>query len=257
MEQQELPFARVRGEAFTEKPGDLYIPEGALTVRLDEFEGPLDLLLYLIKKQKFDIADLPIAPISQQYSQYLEHFEQYDIDLSSDYLVMAATLMQIKSKLLLPVTEIEEDEEDPRAELIRKLQEYQRIKKGAELLDELPRQERDFFVSNVDVLLDEQSHQHENVALGDLVKAFQQVLAKQTFVEHHHIQREVLSTHDKMDWLLATLKEADTLLSLPKLLVKEEGRAGVVVTFIAILELLKHGEVDYLVENDMLWVKVI
>lgn len=248
MEQQELPLALVRGEALTEKPADLFIPDYALEVHLDEFEGPLDLLLYLIKKQKFDIADLPIAPISQQYLRYIQKLEQQDMDLSSEYLVMAATLAHIKSKLLLPKPEVEEEEQDPRAELVKRLQEYQRIKQAAELLGDLPRDERDFFTLGL-IADDPQEKLYEEVSLADLVNAFQQVIKKQTVYEHHHIQRENISTHDKIEFILDKLLEASGEAALSELVIINEGRQGVVVTFLALLELIKQNKIIYKVEQ--------
>ncbi|NMP33481.1 segregation/condensation protein A [Thalassotalea sp. M1531] len=256
MEQQDLPLAIVRGENYTEKPNDLYIPEDALEIHLDAFEGPLDLLLYLIKKQKFDIADLPIAPISIQYFRYIEQLEQQDIDLSSDYLVMAATLAHIKSRLLLPKPAIEEDEEDPRAELVRRLQEYQRIKHASEVMESLPREERDFFVSAV-INEHVEPRAFEEVSLNELVVAFQKILKKQAAFEHHHIQREAIATHDKIEYLLLILTNENKPMPLNELFNVEEGRQGAVVTFLAVLELLKLQKINCLEYNGILEVSLI
>ncbi|MCH2057353.1 MAG: segregation/condensation protein A [Thalassotalea sp.] len=252
MEQQELPLAMVRGEAYTALPSDLFIPPDALEVHLEEFEGPLDLLLYLIKKQKFDIADLPIAPISEQYFQYIQQLEYRNINLSADYLVMAATLAYIKSRMLLPKPEVDDEEEDPRAELVRKLQEYQKVKNAAELLDQLPREEREFFVSGLS--LDEDSDSadkgFEQVLLADLISAYQQVIKREAAFEHHHIQREAISTHDKIKALLEKLTYYMRPMALVELLDINEGRQGVVVTFLAILELIKSQMIHCLVVGD-------
>jgi len=238
MEQQALPLAIVRGEKFTEQPLDLFIPDDALEVHLEAFEGPLDLLLYLIKKQKFDIVDLPIASISQQYFHYIEQIEQHNIDLSSEYLVMAASLAHIKSRLLLPAPELTDDEEDPRAELVRKLIEYQKIKQAAEQLETLPREEREFF-SNcfVDTQTDKKTIKETNI--DELVSAFKQVLKKQAVFEHHHIQKETISTQDKLDYIVKVLRKQQKPLLLTDLVIPTEGKQGVLVTFLALLELLK------------------
>ncbi|WP_448211194.1 segregation and condensation protein A [Colwellia sp. MEBiC06753] len=256
MEQQELPFATIRGQAFIEKPKDLFIPDIPLEVHLETFEGPLDLLLYLIKKQKFDIADLPIAPISKQYFQYIEQLERQDIDLSSEYLVMAATLAQIKSRLLLPKVEVEAEEDDPRAELVRRLQEYQSIKQAAELLEELPRQDRDFFIKDHD-WSSPADRKFDDMALTDLIAAFSKVLQKQAAFEHHHIQRESVSMHDKINELLLTLNKASRAFNLIELIDVNEGRQGVVVTFLAILELLKMQKIACEYQESQLVVSAI
>lgn len=252
MEQQELPLAMVRGEAYTALPSDLFIPPDALEVHLEEFEGPLDLLLYLIKKQKFDIADLPIAPISEQYFQYIQQLEYRNINLSADYLVMAATLAYIKSRMLLPKPEVDDEEEDPRAELVRKLQEYQKVKNAAELLDQLPREEREFFVSGVSLDEDRDSADKafEQVLLADLISAYQQVIKREAAFEHHHIQREAISTHDKIEALLEKLTYYMRPMTLVELLDINEGRQGVVVSFLAILELIKSQMIHCLVVDD-------
>lgn len=255
MEQQELPLAMIRGEAFVDKPSDLYIPDAALEIRLDEFEGPLDLLLYLIKKQKFDIADLPIAPITTQYFSYIEQMEQHQMDLSAEYLVMAATLAHIKSKLLLPKIEVEEDEDDPRAELVKRLQEYQQIKTAAYELSHLPREERDFFIKGYGEL-HEQPTKFDEVTLADLVSAFQRVLKSQANFEHHHVQREAIATHVKMVHILSVLASSLEPQTLVQLLILDEGRQGAVVTFLAILELLKLQKISCEVLAEQLYVQL-
>ena len=246
MQQQVLPLAFVRGEKVTEKPKDLFIPEQALEVHLSTFEGPLALLLYLTKKQKFDIADLPIAPISQQYLHYLELMKEQGISLVAEYLVMAATLAEIKSRLLLPKPELETFEDDPRAELMQKLQEYQRMKQAANLLRDMPQVGKDTFVANIqqapNLVVEEPAI---DIALSQLVSAYQSVLKQQAALAHHHIAKEAISTRDKMQHILATLAAScseNMTESFAALLDISEGKQGVVVTFLAVLELIKEGK---------------
>ncbi|GLX86926.1 segregation and condensation protein A [Thalassotalea loyana] len=243
MIQQELPLAFVKGEAVIEKPQDLFIPPDALEVILESFEGPLDLLLYLIRKQKFDILDLPIAPISEQYMQYVEVMKDFNMELAAEYLVMAAILAEIKSRLLLPKQAIEEDEVDPRAELVRRLQEYEVYKNAAEHIDELPRLERDNFTGQA--MMPEAyalQVQMPDVDLQELIFAMQNVLKRSEAFEHHHIQREALSTRERMSLILAQLQESgDESVNFVDLFDVNEGKAGVVVSFLAILELLKES----------------
>jgi segregation and condensation protein A len=248
MLQQVLPFALLRGEAMVEKPQDLFIPPDALEIILEMFEGPLDLLLYLIRKQKFDILDLPIAPITTQYMTYVDLMKDIKLELAAEYLVMASILAEIKSRLLLPKQAVEEDEGDPRAELVRKLQAYEVIKKAAENIDELPRIERDSFVANVELaenfipeILNSQ------VDLAELVSALQGIIKRTQAFEHHHIQKESLSTRERMAHILATLKDAENeqpYCDFSNLFTVKEGRQGVVVTFLAILELIKESLIE-------------
>jgi segregation and condensation protein A len=250
MLQQVLPFAFLRGEAIVDKPQDLFIPPDALEVILEMFEGPLDLLLYLIRKQKFDILDLPIAPITTQYMAYVELMKDIKLELAAEYLVMASILAEIKSRLLLPKQSVEDEEGDPRAELVRKLQEYEVIKQAAENIDELPRLGRDNFVAQVE-LADNFVAQIEDakVDMQELVAALHGVIKRTQAFEHHHIQKESLSTRERMAYILATLKNAndnDSYLNFGELFTAEEGRNGVVVTFLAILELIKESLIDCL-----------
>tara|TARA_R110000744_G_scaffold104751_2_gene200440 strand:+ start:1076 stop:1942 length:867 start_codon:yes stop_codon:yes gene_type:complete len=248
MLQQVLPFAFLRGEAIVDKPQDLFIPPDALEVILEMFEGPLDLLLYLIRKQKFDILDLPISPITTQYMTYVELMKDIKLELAAEYLVMASILAEIKSRLLLPKQAVEEDEGDPRAELVRKLQEYEIIKKAAENIDELPRVDRDSFVAKVELaenfvpeILNSQ------VDLAELVSALQGVIKRTQAYEHHHIQKESLSTRERMAHILTTLKEAGSeqpYCDFSDLFTVKEGKQGVVVTFLAILELIKESLIE-------------
>ena len=248
MLQQVLPFALLHGEAIVEKPQDLFIPPDALEVILEMFEGPLDLLLYLIRKQKFDILDLPISPITTQYMAYVDLMKDIKLELAAEYLVMATILAEIKSRLLLPKQAVEEDEGDPRAELVRKLQEYEVIKKAAENIDELPRLDRDNFIAKVELaenfvpkILNSQ------VDLAELVSALHGIIKRTKAYEHHHIQKESLSTRERMAHILAKLKNADKkqpYCDFSDLFTIKEGKSGVVVTFLAILELIKESLIE-------------
>jgi len=241
-EQQPLALAFINGEALITKPEDLYIPPDALEVILETFEGPLDLLLYLIKKQKFDIVELPVLKVTQQYMEYVEVMTDVKLELAGEYLLMAAMLAEIKSRLLLPKHDSAfEDEEDPRAELIRRLREYEQIKKAAEALDTAPRIGRDLHMANADASDNVQAIKHlPQVHLQELVMAFYNVMQRASAYEHHQIDREVLSTRERMSQILQKLNP-HTYVSLDKLLLAQEGKAGLVVTFIAILELVKES----------------
>ncbi|NQZ83487.1 MAG: segregation/condensation protein A, partial [Colwellia sp.] len=208
MQQQVLPFALIRGKAFVEKPHDLFIPPDALEIILESFEGPLDLLLYLIRKQKFDILDLPIAPITKQYMEYVDLMKNIKLELAAEYLVMAAILAEIKSRLLLPKQVVEDVEVDPRAELVRRLQEYEITKHAAEELDKLPRLERDVHIADAALANDFQFRTLDaEVGLDELMGALQDVMKRTKALEHHHIQREALSTRERMAYVLSQLKQ--------------------------------------------------
>jgi len=253
MHQQVLPFALIDGEALVEKPQDLFIPPDALEVVLENFEGPLDLLLYLIRKQKLDILALPIAQITQQYMHYIELMSDLKMELAAEYLVMAAVLAEIKSRLLLPKITIENEEEDPRAELVRRLQEYDVIKTAAQALDQLPRVERDLRTVNV-IFADNFSMQAQqsNVELSDLVSALQTVLARSEAFEHHHIEAEALSTRERMSLILTQLQQANQkFIEFSQLFTYDEGRAGVIVSFLAILELIKESLIECIQSNHL------
>ena len=241
-QQQPLALAFINGEALITKPEDLYIPPDALEVILETFEGPLDLLLYLIRKQKFDIVELPVLQVTQQYMKYVEVMTDVKLELAGEYLVMAAMLAEIKSRLLLPKhNNDDEDEVDPRAELIRRLKEYEQIKTAAQELDAAPRMHRDFQVANADTSDNVQPIKHlPQVQLQELVSAFYQAMQRARAFDHHQIAKEVLSTRERMSRILQRLN-SQTYISLEKLLDAKEGRAGLVVTFIAILELVKES----------------
>ena len=241
--QREMPFAVVQGEPVTELPRDLYIPPDALEVMLEAFEGPLDLLLYLIKRQNIDILDIPIAEITHQYMSYIELMRELQLELAADYLLMAAMLAEIKSHMLLPRPVDEEFEEDPRAELIRRLQEYERYKQAAQDLDSLPRLERDVFAVNADVPDKRVIKLQPKVSLDQLLDAFNDVLTLAEMFSHHHVQREPLSVRERMSAVLVQIR-SDQFTDFTMLFAVEEGRAGVVVTLLAILELLKDSLID-------------
>ncbi|MCL1126951.1 segregation and condensation protein A [Shewanella surugensis] len=238
--QEPLPLAVIRGEPVKAFPKDLFIPPEALEVFLESFEGPLDLLLYLIRKQKLDVVDLPIHAITEQYLEYVAYLQGSKVELAADYLVMAATLAEIKSRLLLPRPELGvEEEEDPRWQLIRQLKAYEVIKEAQSQLDQLPRLERDFFQARAtpaDNIKPELLP--VDVSLSDLARAFSGVLKRVAVHEHHHIEREVLSTRERMTQILAKLKGQDYL-PFDALFELSEGRSGVVVSFLALMELVK------------------
>lgn len=241
--QQELPFAFVAGEAITEVPKDLYIPPDALEIFLDAFEGPLDLLLYLIKRQNIDILNIHVADITDQYMTYVDLMEASQFELAAEYLVMAAMLAEIKSRILLPREEEESKESDPRMELIRRLQEYERFKKAAEDIDNLHRMDRDIHRAAAALPKIEKIAQDPDVKLQDVLVALSRVLKRGDNYEHHHIQMETLSTREKMSEILARISK-HKFVPLVSLLLKEEGRLGVVVTFLAIMELMKDSLIE-------------
>lgn len=246
--QEEMHFALVDGEPISEVPKDLFIPPDALEVFLEAFEGPLDLLLYLIKRQNLDILNIPIAHITEQYMEYVELMKGINLELAAEYLVMAAMLAEIKSRVLLPRPKLDEDEDDPRADLIRRLQEYERFKKAAMDVDELPRMGRDTFQAEAQT---PELHIHKappDVDMRDLLMALKDVLVRAEMFTSHQIQREALSTREKMAHVLAILS-ADNFTDFISLFKVEEGRAGVVVTFLAIMELTKESLVE-LVQGD-------
>ncbi|AEF21974.1 segregation and condensation protein A [Pseudomonas straminea] len=247
--QQELPFAMVYGEALTELPVDLYIPPDALEVFLEAFEGPLDLLLYLIRKQNIDVLDIPVAEITRQYMGYVELMHTVRLELAAEYLVMAAMLAEIKSRMLLPRSaEAEEEEDDPRAELIRRLLEYERFKAAAEGIDALPRVGRDLIVPRVEAPEARARKLLPTVDLQELLVSMAEVLRRADMFESHQVSREALSTRERMGEVLDRLKDG-AFVPFVQLFSAEEGRLGVVVTFMAILELVKESLVE-LVQNE-------
>ncbi|MCH8241864.1 MAG: segregation/condensation protein A [Planctomycetes bacterium] len=242
--QGEMPFAVVAGEPITTLPQDLYIPPYALQVFLEAFEGPLDLLLYLIRRQNIDILDIPVAEITKQYVQYIEMMSDMQLDLAGEYLVMAAMLAEIKSRMLLPRPETEEEEEeDPRAELVRRLQEYERFKQAAQDISDLPRLERDVFVAVVDAPDRKVVTKLPDVTMKEILLAFHDVLKRAEMYSNLKLTREPLSTRQRMSEILTRIKAGQFTL-FADLFDAEEGRMGVAVTFIAILELLKEAVIE-------------
>ncbi len=249
LEQEEMPFAMVQGEPWVTMPKDLYIPPDALEVFLDTFEGPLDLLLYLIKRQNLDILEIPIAEITAQYVEYVEMMKEMRLELAAEYLVMAAMLAEIKSRMLLPrQEELDDEESDPRAELIRRLQEYERYKQAAEDMDELPRMGRDLFPARVAVPDKHIERRPPDVDLREILLALKEVMQRADMFTHHHIAMETLSVRERMSAVLESL-ECDGFTDFTSLFQIEEGRLGVVVTFLAVLELIKEALIE-LVQAD-------
>lgn len=243
--QREMPFAIVQGTAIAEVPRDLYIPPDALEVFLEAFEGPLDLLLYLIRRQNLDILDIPIAEITRQYVEYVELMRELRLELAGEYLVMAATLAEIKSRMLLPrPAEEREDEDDPRADLVRRLQEYERYRRAAESLDELPRDGRDFFPAAVDTGDIAPDRPLPPVSMRDLVSALADVMARAAMFASHQVAREPLSVRERMTIVLQRLEAGGGPVEFASLFTPEEGRGGVVVTLLALLELWRGRLVD-------------
>jgi len=248
--QSEMPFAVVDGEPVTTLPQDLYIPPYALQVFLEAFEGPLDLLLYLIRRQNIDILDIPIAEITEQYVQYIELMKELQLELAGEYLLMAAMLAEIKSRMLLPRPQSteEEEEQDPRAELVRRLQEYERFKKAAGDLNELPRLERDVFVASAEAPERTVTKKLPDVTMKELLLAFHDVLKRAEMFSNLHLQREPLSVRQRMTEILGRIKSG-SFTSFGNLFDPEEGRMGVAVTFIAVLELLRESVIE-VVQSD-------
>jgi segregation and condensation protein A len=242
--QQEMPFAVVEGVEVTELPRDLYIPPNALEVFLEAFEGPLDLLLYLIKRQNLDILNIPVAEVTRQYMEYVDLMKDLRLELAAEYLVMAAMLAEIKSRMLLPRPEMDLDEEgDPRAELVRRLQEYERYKQAAEDIDALPRVGRDLFPTEADAPFVEVVKRQPTVRVEDLVMALADVFQRARMYSHHHVLAEPLSVRERMSSILVAL-EKDKYVEFTSLFAIDEGRRGVIVTFLAVLELVREMLID-------------
>ena len=248
-QQEEMPFAVVQGKELTTLPRDLYIPPDALEVILEAFEGPLDLLLYLIRRQNLDILEINVAEITRQYMSYIDLMSTIHLELAAEYLVMAAMLAEIKSRILLPRQVDEEDEEgDPRAELIRRLQEYERFKAAAEDIDEIPRLGRDIHQATAESPDRTQERQFPEVDMREVMSALADVLRRAEMFESHHIQREKLSTRERMSHVLEVLRDKQ-FVPFISLFKESEGRLGVVVTFLAIMELIKESLVE-IVQNE-------
>ena len=240
-QQGEMPFAVVAGQAVTELPRDLYIPPDALEVFLEAFEGPLDLLLYLIKRQNIDILEINVSNITTQYMRYVDMMDSMQFELAAEYLLMAAMLAEIKSRMLLPrSSEVEEDEDDPRAELIRRLQEYERFKKAAEDINEIPRLGRDIYQATAEPPNVKQVRPEPEVEMKELLLALGEVFRRADMFESHHVQKEKLSTRERMSQVLSQVS-TEHFTPFVSLFTVEEGRLGVVVTFLAIMELIKES----------------
>ena len=240
-QQSEMPFAIVQGEAVTSLPQDLYIPPDALEVFLEAFEGPLDLLLYLIKRQNLDVLNIPIAEITRQYMEYIDLMQNMRLELAAEYLVMAAMLAEIKSRCLLPRQAEEDlDDHDPRAELVRRLQEYERFKQAAIDIDSLPRMGRELYQANVEIIDTKVVNIQPEIELKDLLSAFKDVLQRAEMFSRHHIAMEPLSVRERMSSVLSMV-QADKFTDFNDLFDIKEGKMGVVVTFLAILELIKES----------------
>ncbi|MBA2711033.1 MAG: segregation/condensation protein A [Tatlockia sp.] len=235
-------LAVVAGQPLRDLPADLFIPPDALEILLDSFSGPLDLLLYLIRRQNIDILNIPIAHITQQYMHYIHLMEEQRLELAADYLVMAAMLAEIKSRMLLPPStcQNEQIEDDPRLELIRKLQAYEQIKTAADLLDSLPRAERDVFRFSIACDKIKQLISYPDVELLDLTQAMRDLVTRQSHLIHHQIARETLSVRERMTAVLDRLSNNRTL-SFNQLLIHAEGRMGLTVTLLAVLELARQS----------------
>ena len=242
--QQEMPFAVVEGSPVMDLPRDLYIPPHALEVFLETFEGPLDLLLYLIKRQNLNILDIPIAEITRQYMEYVELMKELRLELAAEYLVMAAMLAEIKSRMLLPRPESADGEEDdPRADLVRRLQEYERYKQAADALDEIPRLGRDIFETSVLAPYAKAVRVQPQVTMDDLISAMRDVMARAQMFSHHHVQMEPLSVRERMSMILTALN-GERFVEFTSLFTPAEGRLGAVVTLLAVLELIKDSLVE-------------
>ena len=249
-QQEEMPFAVVLGEPQFQLPKDLYIPPDALEVILEAFEGPLDLLLYLIRRQNLDILDIPIADITEQYINYIQMMQDMRFELAAEYLLMAAMLAEIKSRMLLPRVNVDEEDEegDPRAELIRRLQEYERFKQAAEDLDELPQLGRDVHSVKVDAPHKNLDLPPPDVDMKEILLALKDVMNRADMFTSHHIQQEPLSLRERMSRVLETVNSS-TFTDFTDLFDLAEGRPGVVVTFMATLELIKQQLIE-LVQNE-------
>lgn len=247
-QQDEMPFALVQGAPVTELPKDLYIPPDALEVFLEAFEGPLDLLLYLIKRQNLDILDIPLTKITEQYMSYIEMMDVLQLELAGEYLLMAAMLAEIKSRMLLPRQTEDEEEEDPRAELIRRLQEYERYKQAAENLNQLPRVERDVFATVTEFPGRKINQKPPEVSMEAILKVFAEVIKRADMFSHHMIKKEALSVRERMAIVLDKVG-TENFTDFEDLFTPEEGRGGVIVSLLAILQLVKDSLIQ-LVQNE-------
>ena len=238
-------IAWVAGESVKQLPTDLYIPPEALEVFLDTFEGPLDLLLYLIRRQNLNILDVKVAVITAQYMEYIDLMQALELELAGEYLLMAAMLAEIKSRMLLPRLEAEDEEDDPRAELIRRLQEYEQIKTGAERLDDLPRVERELFIAAANKPELVRQHADPDVDFREVLLAMAHVLRRAEMFTEHEIQLEPLSVRERMGNILNRVKLSSDFVPFQELFAAAEGRLGVVVTFLAVMELVRESLLEF------------
>ena len=239
-----MPLARIKGEVMTEMPADLFIPPDALSIILEQFEGPLDLLLYLIRRHSLDILDIPMASLTRQYMTYIEAMRDTQLELAGDYLLMAAMLIEIKTRMLLPrpPKEAEQEGEDPRAELVRRLLEYEQMKSAAQAIDTMPRINRDFSV--VDVMVETGLVKRvPTVLMADLTEAWRVILNRAKATQKHRVGREELSVRAQMSRIMRQLAGKNYVL-FEELFTPEEGVAMVVVTFLAVLEMARESLLD-------------
>ncbi len=244
-QQDQETIAWVAGESVKQLPTDLYIPPEALEVFLDTFEGPLDLLLYLIRRQNLNILDVKVAVITAQYMEYIDLMQALELELAGEYLLMAAMLAEIKSRMLLPRPEAEDEEDDPRAELIRRLQEYEQIKTGAERLDDIPRVERELFVAAANKPQLVRQYADPDVDFREVLLAMAHVLRRAEMFTEHEIQLEPLSVRERMGNILNRVKLSGDFVPFQELFTAAEGRLGVVVTFLAIMELVRESLLEF------------
>ena len=247
--QAQLEFPQFKGEALTQLPDDLFIPPEALEIYLEDFSGPMDVLLYLIQKKDIDILELDISEITDQYIQYIELMDALKIELAADYLVMAATLAHIKSRMLIPQSEEEEEEQDPRSELIRRLQEYQIYKSASESISNLPRIDRDFFLATTSLPRFKDQEAPLEISAKELSEIFHEVSTRPKFSAHHEIHFEELSTQDRIAMILSILNKRNVI-QFFQTYQKEEGKQGVVVSLLASLDLAKDGHVELIQNQD-------
>jgi len=240
------PVARIYGQPMEHLPQDLYIPPDALAIMLDAFEGPLDLLLYLIRKANVDILDIPMAPLTRQYLSYIDSMQASNLELAADYLVMAAMLIEIKSRMLLPRHKVGEGDEaeDPRAELVRRLMEYEQMKVGGQKLNEMPQAERDFFW--VETLVEKSLYVRlPEVSVDDLKEAWMSVIRQAKLKRNHTINREELSVREHMGIILRLLQERGGFVQFETMFDPAMGAPGLVVHFLAMLELAREKLVEF------------
>ena len=254
--QGQLEFPQLKGEPLTKLPDDLFIPPEALEIYLEDFSGPLDVLLYLIQKKDIEILDLEISEITDQYIKYIELMDVLKIELAADYLVMAATLAQIKSRMLIPQSEEEEDETDPRSELIRRLQEYQRYKSVSESIANIPRIDRDFFLAIPALPRFKNQAPTIDISLKNLSEIFYDISTRPKFSSHHEVHFEELSTQDRIELIISILKKRNVI-QFFHTYQKHEGKQGVIVAFLASLDLAKNGHVELIQnkESSQLYIK--